>query len=270
MSQTPSKPARRLLTMACGTARLIASLDLPAGAPKAALLIVSGGNEIRAGAFAGQASLAADLAAQGFAVLRYDRRGIGDSEGANGGFENAGPDIAAAMATLRQQVGMATRIVALGNCDAASALMLAKGAGADALVLSNPWTIMPEADNAADMPVQALRAHYRARLTNLAAIKRLLTGQIPLRKLVASLLGAAKTTNAGPNDLAQAMAAGLARFDGQTRILLATRDRTAQAFLANWDKADPRIAHCPGASHAFVEPEARGWLLAQVVAVLQG
>ena len=261
---------RRLLAIACGTERLMASLDLPDAPPKAALLIVSGGNEIRAGAFAGQASLAAAIAAQGYGVLRYDRRGVGDSEGENGGYASGLADIDAAMAALRREVSSATRIVAMGNCDAASALMLAGGAGADALVLSNPWTIIDETQGAADMPVQALRAHYRARLTNFAAIKRLLTGQIPLGKLFGSLLGAARTPANAPNALAQAMAQGLALFDGRARILLATRDRTAQAFLSHWDGADPRIAHCAAASHAFVEPEARDWLLAQVVEVLQG
>ena len=110
-------------------------------------------------------------------MLRYDRRGVGDSEGENGGYASELADIDAAMAALRREVSSATRIVAMGNCDAASALMLAGGAGADALVLSNPWTIIDETEGAADMPVQALRAHYRARLTNFAAIKRLLTGQ---------------------------------------------------------------------------------------------
>ena len=75
----------------------------------------------------------------------------------------------------------------MGNCDAASALMLAGGAGLDALVLSNPWTI--EEPDAAP-PADAVRDHYRRRLADPAAIRRLLTGQVSLRKLLASLLGA--------------------------------------------------------------------------------
>jgi hypothetical protein len=64
------------------------------------------------------------------------------------------------------------------------------------------------------------------------------------------------------------MAAGLARFDGPVRLLVAERDRTGQAFLAAWDAGDRRIARCPAGSHAFVEPTAREWLFEQVVAVL--
>ena len=37
--------------------------------------------------------------------------------------------------------------------------------------------------------------------------------------------------------------------------------RAAQAFLAAWKKGDPRIQLCEGASHSFVEPESREWLL---------
>jgi two-component system osmolarity sensor histidine kinase EnvZ len=45
--------------------------------------------------------------------------------------------------------------------------------------------------------------------------------------------------------------------------------QAAQAFLANWDKADPRLRKCPGASHSFVEPQARIWLQGQILAALR-
>src|SRR3546814_5025865 len=81
------------------------------------LLIVSGGNELRSGAHRGMAKLAARLARDGFPVFRFDRRGVGDSEGENGGFLSSGPDIAEAVAAfLRASPGL-RRIVALGNCD---------------------------------------------------------------------------------------------------------------------------------------------------------
>ena len=64
------------------------------------------------------------------------------------------------------------------------------------------------------------------------------------------------------------MRAGLDQFAGPVRILLADNDRTAQAFLAHWDAADPRLARCPGASHSFVEAHARDWLFEQLSAAL--
>ncbi|HEY6965299.1 MAG TPA: hydrolase 1, exosortase A system-associated, partial [Erythrobacter sp.] len=66
-------------TFACGSLTLAGTLDTAPGST--GLLIVTGGNEVRSGAFGGQAALAARIAAAGFPVFRFDRRGIGDSEG---------------------------------------------------------------------------------------------------------------------------------------------------------------------------------------------
>ena len=61
----------------------------------------------------------------------------------------------------------------------------------------------------------------------------------------------------------------LDRFDGPVRILLAEADRTAKVFDAAWPADDPRIARCPGASHAFVEPGSREWLEERILEVLR-
>ena len=251
------------MTFACEGSMLVGTLD--EGTEACGLLIVSGGNEVRSGPWAGQAQLAAQIADAGFPVFRFDRRGVGDSEGPNGEFRSSAPDIAAAMAAFRAACPLVTRIVAMGNCDAASALMLAGGAGCDGLILSNPWTIE---DETAAPPPEALRSHYRQRLANPDALKRLLRGEVKLSTLFASLLGAIKPAPP-PTGLAQEMAASIARFAGPVSFLLASRDRTAQAFLAAWKKGDPRIRTCEGASHSFVEPEARVWLLERVVEVLR-
>ena len=92
---------RRLLSFPCEGAALAATLDEAAGST--GLLIISGGNEIRIGAHRGMARLAADVAAAGFPVFRFDRRGIGDSEGENGEFTTSGPDISAAIAAFRSE-----------------------------------------------------------------------------------------------------------------------------------------------------------------------
>lgn len=254
---------RRHFTFPCSGETLAATLD--DGPHDIGLLIVTGGNEVRSGAFSGQAQLAAQVTDNGFPVLRFDRRGVGDSSGENQGFRSSSPDIAAALMAFRQQRPGLKRVVAFGNCDAAAALMLAAGGGAAALVLANPWTI--DGDDTAPPPA-AIRARYADKLKNPRELVRLLTGKVSLTKLAGGLLRALRPPPP-PTSLAQDIAAGLARFNGPTRILLAERDRTAQAFLATWDANDSRLAHCPGASHAFVEPEARDWLLAQLVAALE-
>jgi exosortase A-associated hydrolase 1 len=256
--------SRRHVLFECEGSKLAGTLDEAAGA--SGLLIVTGGNELRSGAWSGQAQFAARIAAAGHPVFRFDRRGVGDSQGPNGDFRSSAPDIAAAVAAFHREAPQVTRIAGLGNCDAASALMLAGGAGLDALILSNPWTIE---DEGAAPPPEALRAHYKKRLADPAAIRRLLSGQVSLGKLARSLLGAAGPA-AGPTGLAREMADGIARFFGPVHFLCADSDRTAQAFLAAWNRKDPRIRHCPDATHSYVESHARDWLVEQVLEVLGG
>ena len=253
---------RRHVTFACEGATLVGTLDDAAGA--SGLLLVSGGNEIRSGAFSGQAQLAARIAAAGFPTFRFDRRGIGDSGGENRGFRDSGADISAALAAFRAERPGLERVVAVGNCDAASALMLNAGAGSDALVLANPWTI--EHDDGG-LPPEAIRARYAGKLRDPKELVRLATGKVSLRKLAGGI-GKALRPAPPPTTLAQDIRAGLDRFEGPVHLLIAERDRTGQAFLAAWDADDHRLAQCPGASHAFVEPAAREWLFEQIVAAL--
>lgn len=269
---------RRAITFDCEGATLVGTLD--DGRAASGLLIVSGGNEVRAGAWGGQARLAARIAAKGYPVLRFDRRGVGDSAGDNGGFRSSGPDIAAAIAAFHRDVPTLQRVVALGNCDAASALMLMRCEGVDTLLLSNPWTIE---DEEAPPPPAVIREHYKQRLHDPNAIKRLLKGEVPLGKLFASLRDALRRDAPPPPEpepeateaakpefpgLLGEMVRGIEGFAGEIRFLIAERDRTAQTFLARWGKLDPRLRFCPGASHSFVEPEAQAWLEAQVLDVL--
>ena len=255
--------SRRHFAFDCLGSTLAATLDDAPGV--AGLLIVTGGNETRAGAFASQANLAALIAATGHPVLRFDRRGVGDSEGVNMGFRHSAEDIAAALAAFRAQCPRVRRVVAFGNCDAASALMLMGGAGFQGLVLSNPWTY--EDDQAdAQPPPSAIRARYAAKLRNPRELLRLLTGKVSLAKLARGLFSATKRS--APSGLAGAMATGLARFAGPVRILIAERDRTGQAFLAGWNAHDPRLRRCAGADHAYSDDGSREWLVDEVLAAL--
>jgi exosortase A-associated hydrolase 1 len=257
---------RRHLTFSCEGAMLVGTLDREAASHSTGLLLVSGGNELRSGAWSGQAQMAARLAGAGYPVFRYDRRGVGDSEGENLSFRHSGPDIAAALAAFRTAAPHLSRIVAFGNCDAATALMInAPSLAIDALVLANPWTI--DGEGAPDaMPASAIRSRYLTKLANPREVWRLLTGGVDFAKLAKGLRSAAKPS--APSDLVGEMKAGLAAFAGSATILLASRDRTAQMFSEVWEGADPRIRRIDSASHSFSDQAAREWLHARLIEVL--
>ncbi len=258
---------RRHLTFACEGATLVGTLDIAQASGSVGLLLVSGGNELRSGAWGGQAQLAARLADKGFPVFRYDRRGVGDSEGENPTFRHSGPDIAAALAAFRAAAPHVTQVVAFGNCDAAAALMMfAPEMAIDGLVLANPWTIDGEEAPQA-MPAAAIRSRYLAKLTNPREVWRLLTGGVNLTKLAKGLRGAT-STKAAPSGLVVEMQAGLAVFEGPAAIILASMDRTAQMFEAVWDKTDLRITRIDSGSHSFSDDAAREWLFARLIDAL--
>ena len=263
---------RRHIAFECNGDTLVGTVDL--GEAATGLLIVTGGNELRCGPYGSHAGLAAKIAAAGFPVMRFDRRGVGDSSGYNGGFTASADDIAAALATFRSVCPRLKNIVAFGNCDGASALMLAQGRGCNALVLANPWTFEPEVEAAQEVPAQpqmtprAIRAHYLRRLVDPRALLRLVTGKVKVGQLAGSLANAAKP--APPQTaLARAMAEGIADFAGSVALLVAENDRTAQVFLSNWQDNDPRIRICPDAGHSFIEPQARIWLQGQLLGALR-
>lgn len=260
--------SRLQFTFGCGSLKLAGSLDTAPGVT--GLLIVSGGNDVRSGAFSGQSQLAARLARKGFPVFRFDRRGVGDSEGENRGFRSSKGDIQAALEAFRAMAPQMERVVAFGNCDAASALMLMEGEGFDGLILSNPWTIENE-EAAVDEPQHspdAIRSRYAEKLRDPGEVARLLRGGVDLRKLAKGVVSSLRPAPP-PSSLALEMQNGLARFDGNARILLAEADRTAQVFEAAWDKGDTRLIRCPGAGHAYVEPDHREWLEQQILAALR-
>jgi exosortase A-associated hydrolase 1 len=267
---------RRMIDFECTGDALVGTLD--EGQAATGLLIVSGGNEIRSGAYAGQAMMAGLFATMDIPVFRYDRRGIGDSEGANTGFGSSADDIAAAIAAFREAAPHITRIVAFGNCDAASALALYHhGLGLDALVLANPWVI--ETTKADDSPTppsaSAIRARYWARIKNPRSLIDLLTGKIDLKKLAGGLVSAAQKS--GPNGLADRIAAGLAAAEIPIKILIARRDTTAMAFMGVWNSVSfarvrqrdtINLASIDTASHSFVDVESKSWLQEQIAAEL--
>lgn len=286
---------RKLCWFDVGGDRCAATLDMPGAAcgahHPAGLLIVSGGNEIRCGAAGGQAAMAAHFAGRGMPVFRYDRRGIGDSEGDNNGFLGSADDIAGAARAFCHYAPEISRIIAYGNCDAASALALFHAGRFDRLLLANPWTIDAAAPAGDALPTSpsisppasppssppssssaaAIRARYWARIKNPRSIIDLLTGKINLSKLAKGLAKAAAKEQQSP--LARKLAAAIETAEIPVHILLAARDNTALSFKSAWNgpaftaartRADITLAQVDSRSHGFADDTARRWLWTQI------
>jgi exosortase A-associated hydrolase 1 len=263
---------RTIVNFPCGTDSLSGAFDAADGTT--GLLILSGGNEIRSGAYAGQAAIAQYFQALGYPVFRFDRCGIGDSEGHNRGFEHSADDIAAALEAFRALAPQLRNVVGFGNCDAATALTLFPDRDAfSALILTNPWTIdaVPGTAQAAAPNTAAIRARYWARLKSPRSIIDLLTGKIDIKKLASGLAKAKAREPA--SDLATRIAAGFVDRDEPVALLLAERDTTALAFRAAWRsqtfqavraKDNISLSTYDTASHSFADPAARTWLYGQV------
>lgn len=239
--------SRRHLTFPCAGESLVGTLDDARG--KTGLLIVTGGNEIRCGAHRGMAMLAARLAASGFPVFRYDRRGIGDSSGSNTGYAGARNDLLAAAHAFRSAAPNVTHLAGFGNCDAATTLAWwGREAGCEAVVLANPWVVEPASDLP---PPAAVRAHYAAQLRSPAAWARIARRGVSLPKLARGLLSITKP--AAETDLTSKTLDAIRGWGDDATIVLARGDATAIAYgdAARRHGIAPRTVMIDTDSHSF-------------------
>lgn len=258
---------RRLLTFTCEGDMLGATID---GDGAIGILMVTGGSQTRIGSHRMYERLAKSLAEKGYACIRFDRRGVGDSEGEDPGFRGSGPEIAAAAAAFRAEVPGLQRIIGFGLCDGATALALSGAqAGLSGVIMTNPWLVETEPDAP---PPAAIRRHYRDRLASVEGWKRLLTGAISYRKLASGIVRAAAPASSA---LAADAAASLARHRLPVALILAGGDATAIAASHEWGKpgfaaVDRRSTfELPTDSHTFARPGDETALLQACLAALE-
>lgn len=219
------------------------------------------------------ARLAAAVAAAGFPVFRFDRRGVGDSDGVDPGFRGSGPDIAAAAAAFRALRPDLEGLVGFGLCDGATALALSHAsARVDALALANPWVV----EAGGDLPPPAAVAHrYRQRLCSLQGWRRLLTGDIDVAKALRGVRSLLRPRDAG---LAAGVAAGLERGGVPLSVILATGDATAIAFEREWNRPlfakargrrSTRLVRVDSHSHSFASGDDHRHLAAFCIDALE-
>lgn len=237
----------RALAFDCGGERLVGILSLPGNAAPGArgVLVVVGGPQYRAGSHRQFTLLARDLAQGGVPVLRFDYRGMGDSEGAIRPFDDVEDDLRAALDAFMAAVPGLREVVLWGLCDAASAIGMyaARDPRVAGLVLLNPWVRTEDG-----LARATLRHYYRARLRDPAFWKQLLRGGLDWRRSLTSLVALLRKARGGPAavsaatttaSLPERMRAGLQDFRGQVLLVISGADLTAREFcdLADADHA---------------------------------
>lgn len=279
--------------------RALAVLSAPpaSSAGDTALVVIVGGPQYRAGSHRQFVRLARAAADAGVPALRFDTRGMGDSEGAQRGFEEIADDIAGAIDALQAARPEVRRIGLWGLCGGASAALLycltrddPRVAG---LALINPW-VRSEVTQARTQ----VKHYYLQRLREREFWAKLLRGGVAARALpdllralwraVMARRGGAPGGEGGPGGegaaagpLDQRMLQGWRRFDrGPTLLVLSGQDYTAKEFLETvqlddaWQArlAAPDVTRLdlPDADHTFSAPDAHdaveratlGWLAA--------
>lgn len=199
------------------------------------VVLLTGGPQYRAGAHRQYVHLARGLSAAGYAALRFDARGKGDSSGEFEGFESQDRDIASAIDALMAQVPHVRRVALFGLCDGASAAALYVDRVGDPrvaqLLMLNPWVQHEQSQARAQ-----LKHRYFGRLVEWATWRRLLRGSIGWRAWI-GLFAALRTaaSGSGPQpferpDFRTAVFSGLGKRPAT--LLLSSTDATAQEFHA--------------------------------------
>jgi exosortase A-associated hydrolase 1 len=240
------------VVLSCEGDQLAGVLHVPAQlAVERGVVIVVGGPQYRIGSHRQFVLLARQLATDGIAALRFDHRGVGDSDGASRAFSSLDSDIRCAIDCLLERVPQLRSVVLWGLCDAASATLMyaANDSRVSGIVILNPWVRNPEAQARA-----FLRTYYFRRLFDADFWRSLFTGKVAVLTSIKELGGFARRALAGgaatpsptapladapasnspvvPPDphFVQRMQDGLRRFRGPALLILSGEDLTAQEF----------------------------------------
>lgn len=220
----------------CAEDNLLGILCQPDTPAQTGVIVIVGGPQYRVGSHRKFVLLARALAAAGYAVLRFDYRGMGDSEGQPRQFGAVSADIAAAIDVLQQRVASVRQVVLWGLCDGASAALLYCFEHDDprvvGLCLLNPWV-----RSEASLARTQIKHYYTQRLMQKTFWQKLLSGRIALGVL-SDLTDNIRLSTSGSGWLRtekqsfqQSMALAWQRFSGQILLLLSGDDYVAKEFL---------------------------------------
>lgn len=226
------------------------------------LVVVAGGPQYRGGVNRLQVYLSRELSYQGVPVLRFDYRGLGDSEGEFKGFQDIEDDLRAAIDCFRQHVPYVNEFILWGGCDAASAIMINayKFPEVTGIITGNPWVHSDETSDSV-----TVKHHYTKRIRDkdfwqkvfrlqynpfpaFATIARTVISK--LREKATQLLHSTSKQVLSDNPdqhFVSRMRSGLAKFQGDLFLLMSGRSLVSKEF-------DELIDRDPGWQKALKSP----------------
>jgi exosortase A-associated hydrolase 1 len=279
------------ISFSCNSDRLYGMLHLPEKPQTRGVLVVVGGPQYRVGSHRQFVLLARALAEADIPVMRFDYRGMGDSDGEPRTFEQVNADIRVAIDQFFNRLPDLREIVLWGLCDAASAALFYAHTDprVTGLVLANPWIRME-----ASAAKAYLKHYYFFRLFDPGLWRKIARGEfnilasaISFWRMILTSLGLVPTAssqknhrNALPqgsvdavtaetelNSLPARMLQGVNAFKGHLLFILSGDDLTAGEFKDTlsgsraWRKSlkSARVTRrdLPGANHTFSRREWR-------------
>jgi len=242
----------RPLVFACEGTSLLGILATPANAQpfSRGVVVAVGGPQYRAGSHRQFTLLCRHLASAGIASIRFDFRGMGDSEGSQAqDVEEIFKDIRSAIDVFLKEAPHVREVALWGLCGAASAAALYTPGDSrvTGIAMLNPW-VRTERGRARAQ----LRHYYLSRLMTLDVWRQLLRGKFKLGVALKSFLanvrdaiGVGSTTVEPTHELGSttdskecrtsrslpdSILDALSSFGGRVLIILSTNDLTANEF----------------------------------------
>lgn len=219
----------------CADDTLVGILARPEKPAKTGLVMIVGGPQYRVGSHRQFVLLSRSLAAAGYAVLRFDYRGMGDSTGESRNFLTVNDDIAAAIDALQQSIPSVKEVALWGLCDGASAALLycaqAHDQRVSGLCLFNPWV-----RSELSLARTHIKHYYAQRLLKKEFWQKLLNGNISLGALndlsqsIRLSASGSGWLNSSEQPFQKRMANGWNRFNGNILLILSALDLVAKEF----------------------------------------
>lgn len=233
------------LVLSCGEDELMSVVHRASGGvARGVVIVVAGGPQFRSGAHRQFVALARRLSAEGYPVMRFDLRGMGDSSGQYLGYQHSRADLRAAVDQLLAAEPHLKEVVLFGECESASGILFyayqdGRVAG---VVLVNPWVRTEEGQAMA-----FLKHYYADRLLSRQFWLDVVHGRFRPAAAARTLIDTIRSTLRGRQTIGRAgpatdeadfdalplpvkTAEGLRRYKGPALIVMSGQDYIAREF----------------------------------------